>query len=50
VTTEKDYGRLLPYRPFSVPVSFVPLTLELDDAAGFDDWMRTRVAAARSAS
>ena len=48
VTTEKDFVRLLPYRPFAVPIAAVPLTLELDDAAGFDDWLRERVAAARS--
>ncbi|HET7695589.1 MAG TPA: tetraacyldisaccharide 4'-kinase [Vicinamibacterales bacterium] len=48
VTTEKDFVRLLPFRPFAVPVSYVPLTLELDDAAGFDAWLRTRLSAARS--
>lgn len=48
VTTEKDLVRLLPFRPFAVPVTSVPLTLELDDAAGFDAWLRTRLAAARA--
>lgn len=48
VTTEKDLVRLLPFRPFAVPVTSVPLALELDDAAGFDAWLRTRLAAARA--
>jgi tetraacyldisaccharide 4'-kinase len=50
VTTEKDLVRLLPFRPFAVPVAGVPLILELDDAAGFDEWLRTRLAAARAVS
>ena len=50
VTTEKDLVRLLPFRPFGVPVTSVPLTLELDDAPGFDAWLRTRLAAARATS
>jgi tetraacyldisaccharide 4'-kinase len=50
VTTEKDLVRLLPFRPFAVPVACVPMTLDLDDPAGFDEWLRTRLAAARAAS
>lgn len=49
VTTEKDFVRLLPFRPFAMPVTYVPLTLEIDDAAGFDEWLRARLAAARAA-
>jgi len=39
VTTEKDFVRLLPFRPFTVPIVAVPMTIELDDAATFDGWL-----------
>ena len=39
LTTEKDLVRLLPLRPFPLPVAWVPLTLEVDDAPGFDAWL-----------
>ena len=39
LTTEKDLVRLLPFRPFPLPVAWVPLTLEVDDAPGFDAWL-----------
>ena len=38
LTTEKDLVRLLPYRPFPVPVACVPMTLEIDSAA-LDAWL-----------
>ena len=50
ITTDKDLVRLLPYRPFAVPIVSIPLTLELDDRSGFDEWLRERLVAARSAS
>ena len=50
LTTEKDLVRLLPFRPFSLPVAFAPLALRIDEAATFDAWLRERVAAARLAS
>ena len=39
LTTEKDLVRLLPFRPFAVPVAYVPMTLEIDPAAAFDEWL-----------
>jgi tetraacyldisaccharide 4'-kinase len=39
LTTEKDLVRLLPFRPFSVPVAGVPMTLELDAPAALDAWL-----------
>lgn len=39
VTTEKDYVRLLPFRPFAVPVVPVALTIDIDDAPSFDAWI-----------
>ena len=47
LTTEKDFVRLLPFRPFAVPVAYVPLTLEIDPRAAFDEWLRHMVDRAR---
>ena len=48
LTTEKDLVRLLPFRPFPVRVAFVPLVLELDDAASFDSWLASVLKDARA--
>lgn len=48
VTTEKDLVRLLPFRPFPLPVAYVPLALELDSVATFDAWLCERLGAARA--
>ena len=48
LTTEKDLVRLLPFRPFEVPVAYVPMTLEIEAAAAFDEWLAARVRGARS--
>ena len=50
VTTEKDLVRLLPFRPFPLPVGFAPLTLEIEAAETFDAWLKARVDAAREPS
>lgn len=47
VTTEKDYVRLLPFRPFRLPVGWVPLTMEPEPADAFRAWLRSSMAAAR---
>lgn len=47
LTTEKDLVRLLPFRPFAVPVGFAPLALHIEAAQTFDRWLRERVDAAR---
>lgn len=39
VTTEKDMMRLLPYRPWPLPIEAVPLSIELDDRASFTAWL-----------
>jgi tetraacyldisaccharide 4'-kinase len=47
LTTEKDLVRLLPFRPFPVPVAWVPLTLEMDDDVAFAAWLAAAVKGAR---
>ena len=47
VTTEKDYVRLLPHRPFGLPVGYVPLTMDVEPAEAFRRWLFESVAAAR---
>ena len=50
LTTEKDLVRLLPFRPFPLPVGFAPLRLEIEAAETFDAWLQERVATARAHS
>lgn len=47
VTTEKDLVRLLPFRPFRMPVLRVPLTMEPDPRPEFRQWLARSVGAAR---
>ena len=47
VTTEKDFVRLLPFRPFPLPVVYLPLTMEIEPAAGFRAWLDASLRAAR---
>jgi tetraacyldisaccharide 4'-kinase len=47
LTTEKDFVRLLPHRPFSMPAGWVPLTMEPDPLPDFRRWLAGSVAAAR---
>ena len=47
LTTEKDYVRLLPHRPFPLRVGWVPLTMEPEPAAEFREWLITSMASAR---
>jgi tetraacyldisaccharide 4'-kinase len=47
LTTEKDYVRLRPYRPFPMPVSWVPLTMEPDPLPEFRHWLAGSLRAAR---
>ena len=47
VTTEKDFVRLLPLRPFSTPIDAVPMTVAIDDRPSFDAWLLSRVRGAR---
>ncbi len=47
VTTEKDFVRLLPFRPFPLPVAYVPLTMEIEPAAEFRRWLDASLRSAR---
>jgi len=47
MTTEKDFVRLLPFRPFPVPVAYLPLTMEAEPAAEFRRWLDDSLRAAR---
>ncbi len=47
VTTEKDYVRLLPFRPFPLPVAVVPFTIEPEPLAEFSSWLISSLRAAR---
>ena len=50
VTTEKDFVRLLRFRPFSVPVGYVPMTVDLEPAGALDAWLAATLAKARAAA
>jgi len=47
VTTEKDYVRMLPWRPFSMPVECATLTMEPDPQIEFRQWLAGSIRAAR---
>jgi tetraacyldisaccharide 4'-kinase len=47
LTTEKDYVRLLPHRPFGLAVGYVPLTMDVEPHDAFRRWLLESVAAAR---
>ena len=50
VTTEKDFVRLLPFRPFPVPIVAVPMTIEIDNRDTFDAWLAERIDRARAST
>ena len=47
VTTEKDYVRLLPFRPFPAPIVFVPLSIEPEPLQEFRDWLAMQLRTTR---
>jgi tetraacyldisaccharide 4'-kinase len=47
LTTEKDYVRMLPFRPFALPVAWVPLTIEPDPLLEFRAWLAGQLDDAR---
>ena len=47
VTTEKDYVRLLRFRPFAMPIEPVPVSIVVEDAASFDRWLSSVLTGAR---
>jgi len=50
MTTEKDYVRLLRYRPFAMPTGWLPLTMEPEPLADFQGWLASFIAPNRIAS
>jgi tetraacyldisaccharide 4'-kinase len=47
LTTEKDFVRLLPHRPFPMPAGWVPLTMKPEPLPEFRRWLAESVGAAR---
>jgi tetraacyldisaccharide 4'-kinase len=47
LTTEKDYVRLLPFRPFTMPITCVTLTMEPDPLPEFRQFLAGSLRAAR---
>jgi hypothetical protein len=47
VTTEKDVVRLLPFRPFAMPITWLPHTMEPEPREEFRQWLAGSIAAAR---
>jgi tetraacyldisaccharide 4'-kinase len=47
LTTEKDYVRLLPFRPFRISIAAVPLTMEPDPLPEFRQFLAHSLGAAR---
>jgi tetraacyldisaccharide 4'-kinase len=47
LTTEKDFVRLLPLRPFTMPLDWVPLVVEPDPLHEFRRWLAQALNAAR---
>jgi tetraacyldisaccharide 4'-kinase len=47
VTTEKDYVRLLPFRPFPIPIVYVSLALEPSPLDEFTDWLTRELSTVR---
>ena len=43
----KDLVRLLPFRPFPLPVGYVPLTMEPEPLPEFRRWLEASLRAAR---
>jgi hypothetical protein len=50
MTTEKDYVRLLRYRPFAMPAGWLPLTMEPEPLADFQGWLASFITSNRIAS
>lgn len=47
LTTEKDYVKLLRYRPFAMSVGWLPLTMVAEPAEPFRHWLLASIASAR---
>ena len=47
LTTAKDYVRLLPHRPFPIPIGWLPLTMTAEPADEFRRWLAIAVGSAR---
>jgi tetraacyldisaccharide 4'-kinase len=49
VTTEKDLVRLLPFRPFPLSVAWMPLSVRIEPADAFNQWLAASLLSAREA-
>jgi tetraacyldisaccharide 4'-kinase len=47
LTTEKDLVRLLPFRPMPLPVMWLPLSVRIEPAPAFREWLAGRLSAER---
>jgi hypothetical protein len=47
MTTEKDFVRLLRYRPFPMPAGWLPLTMEPEPLVEFQRWLASSLASTR---
>lgn len=47
LTTEKDYVRMLPFRPFALPVAYLPMTIAPDPLHDFRAWIGRQLDEAR---
>jgi tetraacyldisaccharide 4'-kinase len=47
VTTEKDFVRLLPFRPFGVPLVHIPIAVEPEPVDAFREWLLGELATIR---
>jgi tetraacyldisaccharide 4'-kinase len=50
LTTEKDLARLLPHRPFPLRLAWLPLSVSVEPAGRFQEWLATQLARARNAA
>lgn len=50
LTTEKDLARLLPHRPFPLRLAWLPLSVSVEPAVRFQEWLAIRLARARNAA
>jgi tetraacyldisaccharide 4'-kinase len=50
VTTEKDLVRLLPFRPFPLPMAWAPLSVRIEPADAFNQWLMASLINAREAA
>ena len=50
VTTEKDYVRLLPFEPWTIPIVFIAISLRPEPFDRFRDWIAAELLTTRGLS